>query len=140
MASLLQLFSGRTPDTLLCREVKEALQPFEIEDVRDAVHVVTHCLKPDCAPISVWVEMFEGGYLVSDGGVAFRAFKIRNPDGARKVIEPIATEFGLRFEPHPVHGFQLQSAPPDLDHLRTSIIGVSNAVAHAMRALLSLSR
>jgi len=119
--------------------VREALLPFEVEDVRDAVHIVTHCLKPDRTPVSVWVEMFEGGYLASDGGVAFRAFKIRNPDGARNVIEPIAVEFGLKFAPHPVHSFQLESTPPDLDHIRSSIVGISNAVAHAMRALLSLS-
>jgi hypothetical protein len=138
MASLLQLFSGRTPDTLLCRDVKEALLPYEIEDVRDAVHIVTHCLKPDFTPVSVWVEMFEGGYLAGDGGAAFRRHKFKNPDGARSLLLPIAREFDVELAAHPVHGYQIQLFAPDMDRMRSAIVAVANAAAHGLRELSRL--
>ena len=43
--SVLQFF--RSPETVLCGKVTEALLPFEVEDVRDAVHIATDCLEPD---------------------------------------------------------------------------------------------
>ena len=138
MASLRQLFTGRAPLSLLCQEVKEALLPFEVEEVRDAVHVITHCLKPDRTPVSVWVEMFEGGYPANDGGAAFRKHKFKNPTGAHALLLPIADEFEVELAAHPVHGFQLQLAAPDVDRMRSAIIATANAAAIGMRALARL--
>lgn len=116
----------------LCTEIETALAEGKVCQVdRDAAVWPTDVVYPSFDQVCVRVVRVAEGFRVSDGGGAVSSAIIHGrEDGViENAIKAAAQRFGVE-----AHGAEIAVVVPSLEWMRSAVMGVANASAHAAHA------
>lgn len=117
----------------ICDDIRSALGDVDFCDLAgEGARVSTHCLYPSFEPVDVVVTKLGDSYIVSDAGGALKSALLHGRDEIGKALTKECARFSVECRDGVV-----EARVPSIEWLRSAILGVANASAHAVAVALA---